>query len=154
MNAYEQKLSTYIQSHQVQAELLIFEQSCHSVAEAAQAVQASAQDFVKNICMITADGQLVVAIVKGEDKVSAEKVGNLLKLPTPRMAKPDEILQRTGYPCGGTPSFGYPAVFLVDEHALQKDFVYTGGGSEQALVRVGVQELLRANQARVVDIHK
>ena len=59
-----------------------FEQSCHSVKEAALAAKANETDFVKNICMITDTGKLVVAILKGEDKVDvtlAEETGSKLK---------------------------------------------------------------------------
>ena len=149
---YEAKILTYIAAHGIRCEHLSFAQSCHSVAEAARAVQAAPEDFVKNICLITAAGELVVAIVKGEDRASAVRVGKLLNIPTPRLAKPDEILALTGCPCGGTPSFGYPAAFLIDPRVFERSLVYTGGGSETSLVRVAPDELLRANGGRVVEI--
>ena len=46
---------------------------------------------------------------------------------------PDEMLAKTGYPCGGTPSFGFAATFLIDPRVMRKDEVYTGGGSETTL---------------------
>ena len=71
MNAHEQKLKHYIAEHTLQVEHLSFNQSCHSVAEAVAAVGGDPTDFVKSICLIDAAGGLIVAIVKGEDKVSA-----------------------------------------------------------------------------------
>lgn len=41
----------------------------------------------------------------------AQKIGKGL-------ATPGEILEKTGYPCGGTPSFGYQAMFLVDPKVM------------------------------------
>ena len=76
-NPYVDKIREYIAAHQIEAEHLVFEQSCHSVAEAAEAAGAQPDDFIKNICMITADGRLLVAIVKGEDRVSPANVSAL-----------------------------------------------------------------------------
>ena len=67
---------------------------------------------------------------------------------------PEEVLLNTGYICGGVPSFGYKARFLVDEKVLEKEVVYTGGGSENSLIKISVKELIRANNAKVAKISK
>ncbi len=68
MNTSVQRLQAYLQEQHIQAEHLSFDQPCHSVAEAARAVNASPQELVKNICLLDSDGQLITAIVKGEDR--------------------------------------------------------------------------------------
>ncbi|MCP4408530.1 MAG: hypothetical protein GY807_12355, partial [Gammaproteobacteria bacterium] len=68
--------------------------------------------------MIDDQGNLIVAIVKGEDRASTSRVAKALGITRPRVAEPEEILQKTGYPCGGTPSFGYPAIFLIDPRVI------------------------------------
>jgi Cys-tRNA(Pro)/Cys-tRNA(Cys) deacylase len=151
---YEQKLLNYIQAHGIAAQQLVFEQSTHSVEEAAAAVSATPQDFVKNLCLLTDAGRLVVAIVKGEDRLNTSAAAKAVGAAKVRMATADEILARTGYPVGGTPSFGFEAHFLVDERVMEKEIVYTGGGSPVALVKIGTDELLRANGGRVVAIRK
>ena len=78
LDLYEEKLKEFIRENHIQAEHLSFDQSCHSVAEAALAVHATAEDFVKNICLITKAGDLMVAIVKGEDRTSLERIGSCL----------------------------------------------------------------------------
>lgn len=150
----EDKLAQFIATHAVNAKLLRFEQSCHSVAEAAEAVNASAEDFVKNICMITPENALIVAIVKGEDMASTSRVAKALGIEKPRLANPEEIVERTGYDFGGTPSFGFEATWLIDERVMEKSLVFTGGGSAQALVQVDTAELVRANQGSVVRIRR
>ena len=150
---YETKLKAYMHEHDVKAEHLTFQQSCHSVAEAAEAVHARPEDFVKSICLI-ADGNLVVAIVKGEDKVSTSEVGKIVNAQKIRTALPDEMLEKTGYPCGGTPAFGYAAIFLIDPRVMEKEVVYSGGGSETSLVKASPNEIQRANQGKIVRIRK
>lgn len=61
------RLLAFIQAHTIQAEHLVFSQSTHSVAEAAAAVNATPEDFVKSICFVSKAGEVVVAIVKGEE---------------------------------------------------------------------------------------
>lgn len=154
MNQYEERLKRFIRERAIDADHLSFERSCHSVAEAAEAAGAEPEDLVKNICMVDSQGNLVVVIVKGEDRASTSRVAKVLGIERPRMASPEEILEKTGYPCGGTPSFGYAARFLVDERVLEKPVVYTGGGSDMSLVRVAPSELLKANGGELTRVRK
>ena len=154
MDAYGHKLRQFIAAHNIDAEQLAFDQSCHSVAEAAAAVGTSPENLVKNICMTDTHGQVIVAIVKGEDRASTSRVAKALQTDRVRTMTPDEMLATTGYPCGGTPSFGFAATFLIDPRVMQADEVYTGGGSQTALVRVSTQALLRANGGTVARVRK
>ncbi len=154
MDHYEEKLKKILQDNNIEGEHLSFNQSCHSVEEAAQATNAKTDDFVKNICMLDSDDNLIVAIVKGEDRASTTQVGKALHIERPRTATPDEILERTGYPCGGTPSFGYNAKFLIDPKVMEKEFVYSGGGSENSLIKISTKELQKANNGEIIRVRK
>jgi prolyl-tRNA editing enzyme YbaK/EbsC (Cys-tRNA(Pro) deacylase) len=154
MNEFEKKIREYMQENGIDAEHLIFEESCHSVPEAAAAAKAEIDEFVKNICMIDSEGKLIVAIVKGEDRASTSRVAKALGIERPRIANADEMLEKTCYPCGGTPSFGYNAIFLIDERVMEKEVVYSGGGSQRSLIKISTEELQRANKGRIVRIRK
>jgi Cys-tRNA(Pro)/Cys-tRNA(Cys) deacylase len=154
MNIYEQRMCAYLEEQHIQAEHLSFDQPCHSVAEAARAVNASPEELVKNICLIASDGQLITAIVKGEDRVSVTRIAKMLQSDGLRLATPEEILEKTGYPCGGTPSFGYSAMFLIDPKVMERELVFTGGGSETSLVKIRTEELVRANQGTIFRIRR
>jgi Cys-tRNA(Pro)/Cys-tRNA(Cys) deacylase len=154
MQVYEGKLKEYIVASNLRAEQLLFNQSCHSVEEAAVAAGVTPEDFVKNICMVDGQGNLIVAIVKGEDRVSTSRVGKALQIPRPRIATAEEILEKTGYPCGGVPSFGYQAILIIDPKVLEKEIIYSGGGSPHSLVRIASKELLRATNGLVARVRK
>jgi len=154
MREYEEKLKAIVREKAIKAEHLSFDRSCHSVAEAALTVGAEPEDFVKSICMVDQEGRAIVAIVKGEDRASTSRVAKALGIERPRVASRDEILGLTGFPVGGTPGFGFDAVFLVDPKVLEKDTVYLGGGSDMALVRMGTSELVRANGGRVARVRR
>lgn len=153
MNEFEEKLKTFMVENGIQGEHVVFTECCHSVEDAARAAGTSAENIVKNICLSGGD-QLILAILKGEDRVDRSRVAKILDLEKVKTASPDEILERTGYPCGGVPSFGFDAVFLVDSRVLEKELVYSGGGSLNSLLKISPQELLRANKGAVVDIRK
>jgi len=154
MSQYEEKLKKFLRGSNIQCEFLVFEQSCHSVEEAARAANASRDDFVKNICMIDSQGNLIVAIVKGEDRASTSQIQKALNIDRPRIATPEEILEKSGYPCGGVPSFGYRARFLIDPRVMEKGIVYTSGGSENSLIKIFTKELRRANNGEIARIRK
>ncbi|WP_232698223.1 aminoacyl-tRNA deacylase [Brevibacillus daliensis] len=154
MDQYAQKLTNYLIDNQLTAVHLPLERSCHSVQEAAEAVQASPEDLVKNICMIDHTDRLIVVIVKGEDRASTTRVAKALDMEKPRLATEEEILERTGYPAGGVPSLGFMATFLVDPRVTEKKYVYTGGGSPNALTKISVEELLQTNKGMVIRVRK
>lgn len=152
VDAHAARLAAWMRARGVDAEHLVLERSTHSVAEAAEAAGVAPEDLVKSIVMV-ADGALVVAVVKGEDRASTTRVASLVGAPA-RLATPEEVLERTGYPAGGTPPFGYEATFLVDERVVERVAVLAGGGSDRSLVRVAPGEMLRANGGAVARVRK
>lgn len=154
MKEFENKLKEYLLKNNIDGEQYIFEETCHSVEEAATAANASTEDFVKNICMIDSNGKLIVAIVKGEHRASTSRVAKALNIEIPRTATPEEILEITGYPCGGVPSFGYKAIFLIDPKVMEREFVYTGGGSPYSLTKISTKLLQQVNNGQIVRVRK
>lgn len=154
MHEFEEKIKQYMVENNIDAEQYIYENTCHSVQEAASAANVSLEDFVKNICLIDNNGSLIVAIVKGEDRASTSRVAKALNIEVPRLAAPEEILGKTGYICGGVPSFGYKATFLIDPKVMEKDFVYTGGGSPYSLIKISTRVLQQINGGRIVRVRK
>jgi len=149
---YFEKLDGFIRENHVECQHIRFGKPCRSVGEAAAAANAGEDDFVKNVCMTGSSGELIVAIVKGEDRASRTRVGKALGVQRPEMASPEAMLEKSGYPAGGIPSFGYSAKFLMDERVMEREFVYSGGGSEDALVKISPRELLKWNKAIVARI--
>ncbi len=154
MNQYEEKLKNWISENHIKADHLHFENSVHTVEEACQQADAQPDDFVKTICMITANNKMLGAIVLGSDRASTERVSKALNIERPRVATPEEALEKTGYIIGGTPPFGYEATFLIDPKVMEKETVYAGGGTPNALIKINTKELQKANNGQVVKIRK
>ena len=154
MNKYETKLKRYLHENSIKCDYFSFKQSCHSVREAAKTANVNPEDFVKNICMINSKGNILVAIVKGEDRASTSRISKALDIDKPRIASPDEILKNTGFPCGGVPSFGFYGKFLIDPKVMEKEYVFSSGGSDKSLLKISTKELLKANGGQIVRIRK
>jgi len=153
MQSYEQKLKEYILKQGICAKHLTFTKSCHSVADAAKAVGAKPDDFIKSICLLDRE-TFIVGIVTGDDRVSRNRVAQVLHITLPAIASPEIVLAKTGYPIGGVPPFGFDALFLIDERVMEKEFVYGGGGSTNALVTCSPQEIHKANKGKIIRIRK
>lgn len=151
---YENKIKSYIKDNNIECQHLTFDTSCHSVEEAANSAKADINLFIKNICMITKNNEILIAIVRGADRASTKQVAKVLNIDRPRTCTPEEILDYTGYPCGGTPSFGFDAQFLIDEKVMELPITYTGGGTQQSLIKITPQFILKANKGQVLKIRK
>jgi prolyl-tRNA editing enzyme YbaK/EbsC (Cys-tRNA(Pro) deacylase) len=154
MREFEEKIRDFISQNNLSAQHFRYDQSCHSVQEAAAAAGTTPDNLVKNICLVDASGNLIVAIVSGSDRVSASRIGKALNIERPRTATADEVLQKTGFLCGGVPSFGYKATFIIDPGVMEREYVYSGGGSEFSLVRISSHELLSTSGGIVVRVRK
>ncbi|WP_246615498.1 aminoacyl-tRNA deacylase [Clostridium thailandense] len=154
MKEFEEKLKKYMMENNIDAEQYIYESTCHTVEEAASAANASPKEIVKSICLIDNGGNLIVGIVRGEDRVSTSRVAKALNIETPKIATPEEILDKTGYICGGVPSFGYEGIFLIDPKVMENDLIYTGGGSPYSLTKISTKILQQINKGQIVRIRK
>ena len=150
----ETRLKRYIEENEIAAEHHRYATSCHSVAEAAATAGVTPQDFIKSICLLDGDGGLIVAVVKGEDRVSRSRVGRALGIERPRIAGPAEVLEKSGYPAGGTPPFGFEARFLIDPRVMEMETVWGGGGSDRALIRIAPAQIVAASGGTVVRVRQ
>lgn len=154
MGEYEEKLRKFLQENKIKGEHLHFENSVHTVEDACREANARPDDFVKTICMVTGSGKVIGALVLGSCRASTERVAKALNIERPRVATPEQILEKTGYLVGGTPPFGYDATFVIDQKVMEKDVVYAGGGSPNGLVRISPKEVQRVNQGIIARVRK
>ena len=143
MTIYAQRIKNWIQKKQVDAEILSFAESVHSVADAIAASGYPIEKITKTIIMITQTEELVIAMVPAEHRASTERVRKSLALSErPRIATPDEIENRTGQQAGGNSPLNVAnAKILLDPKILEKDWLITGGGDDRHLIKISTAEL-------------
>lgn len=154
MSAARERLAAWLARERVDAELLDFDASVRSVAQAVAVSGHPVERFTKSIVMVSAGGRPIVAVVPAEHRASTERVRKALGLAErPRVASAEESESLLGQQLGGnSPLAAGDAAVLVDPLVLARDWILTGGGDDRTLVRIATAELRRAvpfTEARV-----
>jgi prolyl-tRNA editing enzyme YbaK/EbsC (Cys-tRNA(Pro) deacylase) len=129
-----------------------FPDGTRTAADAAAAIGCTVAQIAKSIVLV-ADGQPVVAITSGDNRVDVQRVAGVLGAAAVRMAKADEARDATGYAIGGVPPFGYdePVDALFDRDLLRFDVIYAAAGTPDAVFPIAPDRLLAVSGATVAD---
>lgn len=136
------------------AELIVPGAPTPTVPAAAAALGVAEAQILKSLLFVAPDGAAALAVVTGDSRVDRARLVAAAGVKRLKMAPPEVVLARTGYPAGGVPPVCHAtelAVF-VDRRVLALDDAYAGGGSDAALLRIRPAELVRAGGATVADI--
>ena len=121
--------------------------------DAARAVGCEVAQIVKSLVFL-ADGEPVVALVSGADRVDTNRLGATLAADRVERADGDAVRSATGYAIGGVPPFGHaqPLPVVMDRTLLEHSTVWAAAGRPDAVFAVTPDDLRRASEARVADI--
>jgi Cys-tRNA(Pro) deacylase len=130
-----------------------FPEGTRTAADAARAIGCEIGQIVKSLVFL-ADGEPVVALVRGADRVDTDRLAAALGAAAARRAMVQEARDATGVSIGGIPPFGHarPLPVLVDEGLLQYETVWAAAGLSDAVFPVAPEELVRVAAGRVVSI--
>lgn len=100
------------------------------------------------------DGRTTAFIVRGDCRLSPEKVKERLRVGEARPATPEEVREATGYSVGGVPPVCLERLDLVvvDRRVLEVERVVGGGGDEWSLLWVDTATLLELVKPLVEDV--
>lgn len=149
--ASESKLQSFIDDKNIDATLVIFNQSVHSTETSKEALGLGPESVLKSIVM-KSDG-FFVCVLRGSEKVDIKKLRILIGKKNIRTATPEEVLSLTGYIVGGVPPFGYSAKFYLDSLAVETlsgKTIHAGGGSPRALLKTSVEEIIKVNNPEII----
>lgn len=121
--------------------------------DAAAAVGCEVGQIVKSLVFV-ADGQAVVVLTSGSNRVDTAKVAAHLGVSEVRKADAEEARAATGFAIGGTPPFGYPKPLrmLVDRDLLGYEVVWAAAGTPDTTFPVDPHALRDAADGDVTDI--
>lgn len=156
MTEYSKNIEAWLVANYVNAEMLSFAESVHTVEEAVSVSGYPVERFTKSIVMLTADKTVVIAMVPADNRASTERVRKVLNLEErPRVATAEETKQYTGQLIGGNSPLNVPdANVLIDPKVLERDWILTGGGDDQTLVKISIEELKRVVEHTEVRVRK
>ena len=148
-------LEAHLRARGVAGEVLRLERSTPTVAAAAEAVGASPEAILKTVVFMV-QGEPVAVIARGLARVERRLLARHLGVGRKkvRIARPEEVLEATGYPAGAVPPLGHrqPLPTYIDPRVLENKVAYAGGGAHNALLRIDPTALLEATGAEVVAL--
>lgn len=123
-----------------------------TVSQAAEALGVDRSVIVKTIVVVEGD-RTYACIVPGHRKLSIEKLERLVG-GAPRLATPEEVVERTGFSVGGVPPAPLPpsVKVIIDQELMKLDRAYGGGGDDETLLEFNPRELAAITSATVADI--
>ena len=147
-----QRVVSWIREKKLEWKVHFLGRSVRTVKVAASDVGVSPNDIIKTV-IVVCGGNIYACIVPGDKKLSYRKLSLLLEC-SPRLAKPREVLESTGYSIGGVPPAPLPDSIqvVVDERVVSKEKVWGGGGDEVTLLEFNPREYISIVSARVADI--
>lgn len=135
------------------AQVLVLPGTTATAEDAANAVGVPVAYIGKSIVFGT-ETQVAVAVVRGDHRVDPAALAEALGASQAQSLRADEVKRRTGYVIGGVSPFGLPSGIevVVDSDLRSLGWCYVAGGHPKAMVKVEVDELLAATDARVSSI--
>ena len=141
----------------VTLDVVAFDESTHTAAEAAAAVGAELGQIVKSLVfVIPTNGSIepVLCLVAGHNRVDLARLAAVLQAPDIRRATAKEARELTGYSIGGIPPIGFdrPIRVVMDPDLGRYPEVWAAAGLETTVFAVPPGTLRILADATVVPI--
>ena len=148
------RLEEYLAKEGIYAELIALGQETTTAQMAAEALGVPIDIVIKTILFQAKNGALVLVVAPGTGRVDTKKLAEITGTDGWRLAKPDVVLDATGYPAGGTPPVGLKQKIrmIVDAKAAVLAEAYAGGGSHTVMLRIKPADIIRINDAEIHDV--
>lgn len=130
-----------------------FPQETRTAEDAARAIGCSIAQIVKSLVFL-ADGQPVLALVSGTNRVDIGRLSTAAGATETRRATGDEARGASGYAIGGVPPFGHaqPLTVLIDRDLFGHEILWAAAGLPDAVFSIAPDDLVRASGGRIVDL--
>ncbi len=131
------------------------EHRARNVREAAEERGVPAQQVVKTLLALGSDRQHVVALVRGDQRLSLKKLARLVGVKSLEMAPEKDVPRITGYQIGAVAPLGLRRAGLpiyVDQHILEEPRVSISAGRHDTGLELSIGDLIRAVAGHVADI--
>ncbi len=120
-----------------------FPEGTKTAADAAAAIGCDVAQIASSLVFV-ADGDPVVVVTSGANRVSEARLADRLEAGEVRMAEPEEAREATGWSIGGVPPFCHDSELpvLVDETLLGHDEVWAAAGTPEGVFPIDPDELV------------
>ena len=135
-------------------EVLRHPHKARNVEEAAAQRDVPVRQVVKTLLTRRPDKRHVIAVVRGDQRLSLKKLARVVGIKSLEMAPEADVPRITGYRIGGISPFGtrrkLPTV--IEESLLALDRIVVNGGRRGVLVELATDDLVRILDATPANI--
>ena len=137
----------------IDVEVHEFPEGTKTAADAAEAIGCDVAQIASSLVFV-ADGEPVVVVTSGANRVSEGRLAEALGARAVRMAGPDEVKDATGWSIGGVPPFCHDTdvPVLLDRTLLDHETVWAAAGTPDAVWPAAPEALVELADAQVADV--
>lgn len=141
------------EAHGIEVDVHEFPEGTKTAADAAEAIGCEIGQIGSSLVFL-ADGEPVVVVTSGANRVSEERLADLVGAESVRLAGPEEVREATGWSIGGVPAFCHagPLPVYFDETLLGFEEVWTAAGTPAVVFPVDPAELVSLAGATVARV--
>ena len=147
-----QKVVDSAAANGLSCDLREFPDGTRTAEDAAAAVGCEVGQIVKSM-IFDADGELVLALTSGANRVDSHKLAALAAAASCSRADVDDVRRHTGYAIGGVPPFGHdhPIRTWIDPALLKFPEVWGAAGTPRHVFPIAPDDLIRITGAIEAD---
>lgn len=136
----------------IKFELIKLTQAVHSVRDVQIACDCEASEVIKTLVFIGSNP--IVVIMPGDKKANITKIEKITGEQNLRMAKPEEVMNITGYSVGSVSPFGInPNIKkIADNLILKLPSLFLGSGKNDVLIKISQSEFVKSFKGIFVSI--
>lgn len=148
-----ERVSAVLRGAGVEGRIEEFDAGTPTARDAATAVGCELAQIVKSLVFVC-DGSFVLALVPGDRRADERLVAAAVGAQLVRIARPDEVMDATGFEPGAVAPFPQRAISytLLDPSLLLHDVVWIGAGTHRHMASLAPAELARLTRARAVEV--
>ena len=146
-----ERVSEYLLRSGAKYELREFGESTKNSALAAQALGCSVAEIAKSVVFV--GEKTAVVIISGDKRVDGARLATVVGAKL-RVAKADEVRDRTGFPIGGVPPFPHREgiAVLIDSSLTRFARVWAAAGTPNSVFGIETVDLFSLLGSKPVDV--
>lgn len=147
-------LADFIVEQDLQAEIIAPGAQMPTVNAAAAAMKVLPEQIFKSILFQGKDGRCMMVVACGNGRIDLGRVRAITGFDGLKLAKPDVVFAKTGYPAGGTPPVGHREKFpiILDTAVAAQAWGFAGGGRPDLLIKIKSADIIRLTNAEVHNV--
>lgn len=140
------KVREYLKKYGKDGEIVEFDESSATVAEAAQAIGCGEADIAKTLSF-KVDGKPILIVMAGDKRCDNHKYKEFFHEKA-HMIPREDLVELVGHEAGGVCPFGVNdgVIIYLDESLKKHEFVYPACGSSNSAIKLTISEMEELSQ--------